>query len=319
MSWTESFPYLSDDLIAEYDELATAAEKAELEDWLGVARVHNRQAGKRHIVSMTLFWKHVNADHPELATPNRHRLLHSRRLGLVKRFDPYESYVEPLLSHGPGLTAAHPGVCFRVYLASDLDFLRPELVAAGFEVRVMKSSSVRYCPGGFWRFLALGDRGKLVTVIDSDRIRFAPGEMARTQSMADSGLALWRVPGYYNSEVRSNVRYRPLLGGHFGARGGVPVRKWIEVFIWHTRRGTMPNTAEIPGCGPLPINATVWPSYGFDEWWQLAIYPRLAPRGVLTFLPTDARSQLLPLDIEFTTWANPKSEIVYFRTGGGCC
>jgi hypothetical protein len=23
---------------------------------------------------MTLFWKHVNADHPELATPNRHRL-----------------------------------------------------------------------------------------------------------------------------------------------------------------------------------------------------------------------------------------------------
>ncbi len=37
MSWTEAFPYLSDDLMAEYDEQATAAERAELEEWLGVA------------------------------------------------------------------------------------------------------------------------------------------------------------------------------------------------------------------------------------------------------------------------------------------
>jgi hypothetical protein len=176
MSWTESFPFLSNGLIAEYDELATASERAELEDWLGVAKVHNRQPGKRHVVSMALFWKHVNADHPELATPNRHRLLHSRRLGLVQRFDPYESYVEPLLRHGPDLTAAHPGVCFRVYLAGDLDFLRPELVTAGVEVRVMKSSSVRCCPGGFWRFPALGDRGKLVTVSTATGSGLRPGK-----------------------------------------------------------------------------------------------------------------------------------------------
>lgn len=319
MSWTDAFPYLNDDLISEYEEHATPDERAEFEEWFGIRKVMNRQAGKKHIVSITLFWKHVNADHPDMATPNRTRLLHSRRLGLVKRFDPYESYVEPLLTFGPELTKAHPEVCFRVHLAADLEFLAKDLIAAGYEIRLMKGSSIRYCPGGFWRFLALENRGKLVTVMDSDRIRFAPGEIARTQAMADSGLSLWRVPGYYNSEIRGTVRYRPLLGGHFGAKGGVPVRKWIEAFVWHTLRGTMPNTAEVPGCGQVPIHCTVWPAYGFDEWWQLAIYPMLAARGVLTFIPTDARSQLMPLDIEFASWAHPRSEVVYFSVGGRCC
>lgn len=319
MSWTEAFPFLTDDLISEYEEQATETEKAEFEEWFGVRKIVNRQPSKKHVVSITLFWKHVNADHPELSLPSRHRLLHARRLGLIKRFDAYETYVEPLLLHGPCLTRDYPEVCFRIYLASDLEFLVPDLVAAGYEVCLMKSSSVRYCPGGFWRFLALGDRGKLVTVMDSDRIRHAPEEMARTRAMQASGLSVWRVPGYYNSEVKGTVRYRPMLGGHFGARSGMPVRKWIEAFIWHTLRGSMPNMAEIPGCGPTPIHCTTWPSYGFDEWWQLAIYPRLVPRGVLTFIPTDARSQLMPLDIEFTTWGHPRSEVVYFRAGGGCC
>lgn len=319
MSWTDSFPCLTDDLIAEYEENVTPDELAEFEEWFGVSEVLNRQSQRKHVVSITLFWKHVNGDHPDMATPDRRRMMHARRLGLVKRFDPYETYVEPLLTFGKELTDTHPDVCFRVYLANDLAFLSEDLTEAGYEVRLMIGSSIRYCPGGFWRFLALGKAGKLVTVIDSDRIRFAAGEIARTRAMAESGLGLWRVPGYYNAEIRATVRYRPLLGGHFGAKSGLPVRKWIESFIWHTRRGSMPNTAEIPGCGTKPIHATVWPSYGFDEWWQLAVYPRLARRGVLTFVPTDARSLILPLDIEFATWVHPRSEVVYFHAGGGCC
>jgi hypothetical protein len=34
----------------------------------------------------------------------------------------------------------------------------------------MKSASIRYCPSGFWRFLALEEEDALVTVIDTDRM-----------------------------------------------------------------------------------------------------------------------------------------------------
>jgi hypothetical protein len=50
-----------------------------------------------------------------------------------------------------------------------------------------------------------------------------------------------------------------------------------------------------------------------DECLQLAaLYPRLVPGGTLTFNPSDARSLLLPIDVEYATWANPRSECVIF-------
>ncbi|MGC4014574.1 MAG: hypothetical protein QM755_08690 [Luteolibacter sp.] len=138
-------------------------------------------------------------------------------------------------------------------------------------------------------------------------------EIERTDQMAKMGLGLWRVPGYYNSPVAKEVRYRPILGGHFGAKGGIPIRKLIEAFVWHWRHGSLPQTAQIPGAGEVPIKFAKWPNYGFDEWFQLAaMYPWLVPGGTLTFIPTDARSFLLPIDVEYATWANPASECVYF-------
>ena len=180
----------------------------------------------------------------------------------------------------------------------------------------MKSPSVRYCPGGFWRFLALEEKNALVTVIDTDRMGEVDGEIARTELMHARGLGLWRVPGYWgvdNDTAVDRVRYRPILGGHFGARGGIPIRQLIEAVIWHTERGTMPQLAHLPGREPLPINYVKWPDYGFDEWFQLAaLYPRLVQRGTLSFVPVNARSFLLPVDIEYVTWANRRSELVYF-------
>lgn len=99
-----------------------------------------------------------------------------------------------------------------------------------------------------------------------------------------------------NVRAVDRVRYRPILGGHFGARVGVPVRRLIEAVIWHTEQRTMPQPARLPGRGPLPINFTKWPDYGFDEWFQLAaLYPRLVRQGKPNFAPTDARSFLLPV------------------------
>jgi hypothetical protein len=328
MSWTDIFPVLEEEMITAYQEGVSEEERADFEEWFGVKMIKERgrlaqcrefDAGEtptllgKHIVSATLFWKHVNDGDPDLPVPTREKLVDARRMGLVKRFDPWSSYIEPLFAHSAAAMARHPDVTFRLYLATDLEFLIPELNALGWEVFLMKSPSLRYCPGGFWRFLALEEDGVLVTVIDTDRMNEVSHEISRTESMAEAGLGLWRVPGYYNSDLREQVRYRPILGGHFGARGGVAIRELIEAFIWHWRRGTLTLTANIPGIGTRPIQFSKWPNYGFDEWWQLAaLYPRLAQKGTLTFIPSDARSLLLPADIEYAQWANPKSECVYF-------
>jgi len=338
MSWTDIFPVLDDEMLATYQAGVTDEERAEFEGWFGVMRQElNAEAGcrgngcgcgsrratdldsggrespgRRHIVSATLFWKHVNGRDPDLPRPTREMLVDAKRMGLVKRFAPWDSYIAPLFLHSRAAMDRHPKVTFRLYLANDLEFLMPELLDLGWEVVLMKSSSVRYCPGGFWRFLALEEEA-WVTVIDTDRMNEVSSEIARTNSLDGLELGLWRVPGYYNADVSKQVRYRPILGGHFGARGGIPVRELIEAFVWHWRHGSLPKTARVPGVGERPIQFSEWPDYGFDEWFQLAaLYPRLVPRGTLTFIPSDARSLLLPIDVEYATWANPRSECVYF-------
>lgn len=349
MNWTDIFPILSDDLLAEYRAGSRPGEQNQLEEWLDVAEIHPSQspahagkaavrascvdgssgpgdavAGKmksrakhrRHLVSATLFWKHVMGTDPDLPKPTRERMVMAKRLGLVKRFSPWSSYVEPLLFHTPGAVERHPEVEFRLYLASDLDFLIPDLTSIGWEVHLMKSPSIRYCPGGFWRFLALGEKGRMVTMIDTDRMSEVDGEIARTRMMEEMGLGMWRVPGYHNVDndgKAEEVRYRPILGGHFGAKGGLAIRELLEAFIWHARRGSLPVMANMPGRGQVPVHRVEWPSYGFDEFFQLAaLYPRLVKGGTLSFIPNNAASVLLPVDIEYVTWANRRSEIVHF-------
>ena len=328
VSWSSFFPIFDEDMLDIYQSGTTPEESDEFEKWFGVAkhspaprlRALDRQSHdntenetKRHIVAATLFWKHVSGDDPDLPAPTRESLVDARRMGLVRRFAPWDSYVMPLYDHTPSAVSRHPEVTFRLYLASDLDFLTEELASLGWEVCVMKSPSERYCPGGFWRFLPLQEEGALVTIIDTDRMNEVSHEIARTEDMARAGLGLWRVPGYYNADFQEGVRYRPILGGHFGARGGIPIRLLIEAFIWHWRRGTLPLTANIPGHGQVPLHFSKWPDYGFDELFQLIVmYPWLAPGGTLTFIPSDARSLLLPADIEYAMWANPRSEVIYF-------
>jgi hypothetical protein len=50
----------------------------------------------------------------------------------------------------------------------------------------------------------------------------------------------------------------------------------------------------------------------------VAAYPRLAQDGMMTFIPGNGSSQLMTLDIEYTTWGNPASEVIYFPSGS-CC
>ena len=154
MSWTDIFPVFTDEMVDEFHRAATPDEKAELEEWYGVEQVFNLQ-DRRHIAGISLFWKNVKASDPDLPEPTRDRMKRARELGLALRYDPWEHYVEPLLREVPVLRVQFPNVVFRVHLAKDLEFLVPDLVEAGCEVQLMKSSSIRLAPGALWRYLPL--------------------------------------------------------------------------------------------------------------------------------------------------------------------
>lgn len=319
MSWTTVFPVLTDEMIEQFEAEATAAERAELDGWFSIERIVNPKPPTRHVVSTSLFWKHSRQGDPDLPTLDRKTLKHAKKRGLVRRFDPWSHYVEPLLVGARQILDGRSDVAFRVYLAADLDFLVKDLVKAGCEVRLMKSSSVRHNPGAMWRFLALKEKDALVTMCDSDRAPMAGPDILRTEEMAKAGLGLWRVPVWGDLKSDGTVPYRPMFGGQFGGCPKLPMRRLMKAFVWHSRRGTIPAKCQLPACGERAISGGAWPDYGFDEIFLIAaVYPRAARKGVLSFVPSNARSQLLPLDIEYVTWANPRSEVVYF-SAGGCC
>ena len=85
------------------------------------------------------------------------------------------------------------------------------------------------------------------------------------------------------------------------------------------RRGTIATMAELPGCGLRPIPWASWPNHFIDEWFlAAAFYPRGAGAGLLTFAPSGSKSDMLSLDVEYCTWANPNSQLVFFPSAS-CC
>ena len=320
MSWTDIFPVFTEEQVDEFHAEATLPEKAQLEEWYGTERIINPQPDKREVVSVSLFWKNVRAGDPELPTPTKELLQNAVELGLAKRFNPWDHYILPLLTLTPDILQNNPDTTIRVYLAKDLEFLVDELVEAGNEVYLMKSSSINFAPGGLWRFLPFSEEGKIVTVTDTDRLNEIENDLLRTRTMAQAGLGAWRVPVPTDLTGDHRVCYLPFMGCQFGVQGGVfEVRELLDAFTWQCQRGAVEHTVIFPNCGPLPIQSHTWPTYGFDEFFMnVAAYPRLAQHGMHTYVPGTASSQLLTLDIEYCTWGNPDSEVVYFP-GGSCC
>jgi hypothetical protein len=312
MSWTDVYPIFTDEMVEEFRDCATPGEKAELEELYGVEQVFNAQA-KPHIASFSLFWKNVNACDPDLPQPTPDLMKRARELGLALRHDPWPHYVVPPLRVVPALREQFPDVVFLVHLAKDLEFLIPVLVEAGCEVRLMKSSSIRLAPGGLWRYLPLEEEGKLITLTDVDRIEEISPDIVRTEVTSQSGFGLWRIPQITDFNPEGEIRYTPFFGQHFGIRGGWPVKLLLQAFTWYCRHGKMSSMIEFPGAGLIPAAQPNWPDYGFDEWFLATVmYPRVAASGILSLVPSSARSLLLTLDIEYATWANPKSQLVYF-------
>ena len=319
MSWTDAFPVMTDEMVEEFEALAIPEEKAELAKWYGVKEVFNAQ-DKPHLVSFSLFWKPGWTSNKIYPAPTREILQSAGELGLDLPFEPWSHHIQPVLDIVPALLCKFDDVAARVYLAADLEFLVPDLVDAGCEVHLMRHASLADAPGVAWRLLAFAEQDKLVTMIDAAGVRDVGLDLKRTRTMRKTGLGCWREPICMDYDGGGRVAYNAFRGCHMGLVGGWPMEKLLHAFTWHSMRGNIPTLVELPGCGPRPIGNGCWPDTGFDEWFlSVVMYPRLAAGGMLTFVPSGTRSSLLLMDIEYVTWANPKSELVIFPSGSSCC
>lgn len=314
MSWTDVYPVFTDDQVERYLNEVTPEEKIVHDSWFAVKRVIQPQMGE-HLVATSLFWKNLTTTEKELPVLTRESMIRADELELISRYAPWDHYVQPLLDGAVLLKKARPEVVFRVYLAADLEFLVSDLVEVGCEVMLMESSSISHNPGAMWRFLALEESDRWVTITDSDRARDVMHDVERTEHAISANLGAWRAPYVFDRgdhEYDAGF-YRPINACHFGGRGGPPLEMLMKAFIWHSVHDLMPRSCQLPGGRQQSIIAgTKWPDYAYDEWFLLsAIYPRFAFDGFLTFI--SGKNPRLTcwhgLDLEYVTWANPNSEL----------
>lgn len=331
MSWTDIFPVMDDDMVELYLKEATLPEREEMASYFRVKEKHGERLEAKHVIACSLFWKHAWLAHGDFPVPTRELMKTAAKNDLMKRgLEPWSHYVLPLLRGAAAMRLSRPDIAFRVYLAQDLSFLIPDLLEVGCEIFVMEHNSLSHNPGAMWRMLALEESDRLVTITDSDRAANVLSDCERTESLSNLGLGHWRIP-YFAHDVESEyhyskwnkrtIGYRPIMMCQMGSRMPVGTQLLMEACIWNTRRRNLNPEVLLPGCGNfLPVYGFVWPDYGYDEWFALtSLYPRIAMNGLLTFVPVGGNAPLFSLDIEYATWANPRSEMVYFGNAGGCC
>lgn len=246
MSWTTVFPVFTDEMVEQYEAESTSGKRTELDGWFSIQKIINPQPHVRHVVSTSLFWKNPRQDDPDLPSLDRKTLKHAKRGGLVRRYEPWSHYVEPLLAGARQILEKRTDVVFRVYLAADLEFLVKDLVKTGCEVRLMESSSVHHNPGAMWRFLALEEKDTLVTMCDSDRAPMVEPDILRTEEMAKAGLGLWRVRVWGDLASDGTVPYLPMFGGQFGGCPKLPIRRLMKAFVWQAAAERPRRSASSP-------------------------------------------------------------------------
>lgn len=306
MSWTDVFPVLTDEDVAFFESHSTPEWRADYEGWFAVEREINRKTNPSHLVSTSLFWRRDLSLQgvPDPVDRESFRRVEWRAF--------WNSYMAPLVSGAKLLSKEMPEAAFRVYLANEIGFLADNLVKAGCEVYLMNGSSVGHNPGAMWRFLAFENATCPVINIDADRAPLILSDIARTEAALRVGVGAWRVPYDFSGPKEG---YRPINASQFGSLKSYPTGKLMEAFIWHNLVGRFPTTFTLEGLREDKIAGTQWPEYGFDEWFLLSVmYPRMAMEGLLTFVPWDLPSlgQFFALDIEYSTWANPNSELINY-------
>lgn len=234
MSWSEVFPILSDEHVDAFEAGVSEVESGVLEGYFSVTRVINARPEAKHVVSTSLFWKNIRTDMPEIKIRSRKQFMKPGKKLL--RFDPWSYYTVPLLQGAYWISKKRPEAVLRVYLAADLEFLIPDLEAAGIEIYLMESNSIAHNPGALWRFLAFAEPDKLVTVLDAERVAKPGPQMDQTVEMDRMGLGWWRVPVWGELNEIGNVSYRPFVGCHLGRNQALPVELLMKALIWCTQQ-----------------------------------------------------------------------------------
>ncbi|WP_411846629.1 LicD family protein [Roseibacillus persicicus] len=207
-----------------------------------------------------------------------------------------------------------PDVVVRIFLASDLVFLVPDLVAMGCEVRVMATASPYPAPGEMWPFLALSHQG-LVTVVDWRETPNPLRAVERTEGLAAEGLGFWReayTSGEDETRRAKPTHYRPIRKAAFGSVCSLPMRELMEAFLLLSERGEFSPELILGERKRKKVHGYQWPGEGFAEWFLLAVvFPRMAIEGVCTYVAREDRSlnQWFALDIDYSCWAHPRAAI----------
>ena len=302
MSWSDFFPIL------EHQPSETAEDLPENSSFR-IARVVNRR-DSRHIIATSLYCgdrcsSAASLDFPEKRGPAHIGCAAGRGLSLV--------------TEGARRVArTEKDKTIRVYLDADLEHLISKLVDAGCEIALMESTSKGCCIGSMWRYLALEEAGRCVTIVDATEFASVEHHAYRTEVAFQAGLAGWRVP-CPSAEAdfdRGVARYRPINTSYFGAKGGFPISELISSAVTGTSGSEDLRSVVAIDRSLLARSDAHWPRPGFDEWFlTIAIYPRMAQEGLLTFISDKGGTpcQSLLLDVEYASWGNPNSEVIVFQ------
>jgi hypothetical protein len=302
MSWNDIFPVLE----IQNSDIAQASAAAEI---FKISSIINSKESF-HIAVTSLYCGERCAFNPTGDTAEEHSELMTRHLGCWGR-----SNWRNIEFGARDLKQNSIDVTIRVYLDRHLKCLIPALLRLDCEIYLMDKSSRGCCAGSMWRYLALEESSKVFTIVDADNFRSVRQQVNRTIATTDVTMHAWRIPRISSEtfSYEAPKKYRPVKSTCFGSSGGYPVIQLLDAAIKAQESNDAPTTDKSSSLvnGPKELR---WPRNEFDEWFLLmAIYPRMAQRGMLTFIPeVDAPfCSLLLLDIVYATWANSNSEIIF--------
>lgn len=217
----------------------------------------------------------------------------------------WRNFTEDIVATTAISMSQDPEVGIRIYLADYLDHLLPILQRGGFEVVIIGTGSCRFSLGNLWPILALEAPDTLFTFVTPENLANSGISIKRSELLRGTGLGAWRTP-----EIRKRPSYYPISNSGWGAKGGMQAELLLRAFLWFSlkRRSATRSVSDHATTLGLPVP---FAGDGFDHWFlAVALYPRLAENGILTFADMSMKPPIFALDIEYATWANPNSELV---------
>ena len=311
MSWTEYFPVVDDDLVDGVHEVALSSDLREIEAQFRPLEEAGRKRASS-LLSMVIDSVHCFAiggkDGASLAT-NGHLAY------------PADFAVELILkvrTITALLDQRGQGEVLRIYLGANLGEFTQDLALAGAEVFLMPEAPSRTGYLRLCKFLALNE-GCPVTFGDFRKIELLEGDLERTRVMAMSQLGIWRIPRIEAEDDDLRMTYRPISDGRLGTVAYPGITELLVAFVWLLLKGELPRQVSMPGCGMRMLTWGQWGGGDIDDLFgAVMLFPRMAAEGVLTFVGAGTKSLWLPIDVEYVTWANAKSQLVFYNDEG-CC